>query len=414
VTEKSEAVYSIMKKVVLKEIFHRGKYCIAAYFGFDPKLSYICKEIGCRWSSTFSCWYVENTQNHYNALMSSLGAVSIIDANQLERAFKLRIIIQKERSLRPNYKELTLNDKASIWLEKYKGLLASRRYSMNTQETYISALKCFFHYFSDMDPIDLTINDFHDFNLNHLRIGKYSVAYQRQFVCAIKLFYGYYANHEFDIDKLIRPKKEKYIPIVLSKEEVSKVLSNTHNLKHKVLMSTLYSTGMRVGELLAMRITDIDRKEQVIWVRHGKGAKDRKVQLSQLLLNLFERYYKVYKPVRYMFEGSYGMPYSPSSVNKVIKDACRKCGIVKRVTAHTFRHSYATHMLEGGIDLRYIQELLGHSSSKTTEIYTHVSSKKLKSLDNPFDHLNIDLGEPLVNYTKSAISPPRNDTNQYF
>ncbi|MEO9869661.1 tyrosine-type recombinase/integrase [Ekhidna sp.] len=170
-------------------------------------------------------------------------------------------------------------------------------------------------------------------------------------------------------------------------EEVGLILQNTPNLKHKALLTVLYSAGLRVGELLSLKITDIDADHMRIWVREGKGCKDRLTTLSPHLLKLLRLYYQRYRPENYLFEGSAGHQYSSTSVRKVLNRASLKAGIKKKVKPHTLRHSFATHLLEQGTNLRYIQSLLGHGSSKTTEIYTHVSSRNLEDIKSPLDSM---------------------------
>jgi integrase/recombinase XerD len=191
-----------------------------------------------------------------------------------------------------------------------------------------------------------------------------------------------------EVDFIQRPRREKRLPNVLSKEEVKAILEAHNNLKHKVMLSLIYSCGLRCGELLALEPIHIDSKRNIILIKNSKGKKDRIVPLSQKILEMLRTYYKLYKPKRYLFEGqTSGMPYDKRSLQLVLKQALNKTKIIKPVTLHWLRHSYATHLLENGTDLRYIQEILGHSSSKTTEIYTHVSTNSIQRIKSPFDDL---------------------------
>jgi integrase/recombinase XerD len=203
------------------------------------------------------------------------------------------------------------------------------------------------------------------------------------------LFYGYCKGCKLDIEKVVYPKKDLKLPKVVSVQDIKMMIESCTNLKHKTMLMTLYGTGMRIGELLNLKIKDVDSKQGVINILSGKGRKDREVPLTSLLLKQLRRYYKTYRPKIYIFEGQYGGQYSAVSFHQVIKEACKKAGVKKNVSAHTFRHSYATHMLEMGIDLRYIQTLLGHKSTKTTEIYTHVSMAKMLQLKNPLEDLGL-------------------------
>jgi len=185
-----------------------------------------------------------------------------------------------------------------------------------------------------------------------------------------------------------RPKRQKLLPNVLSKEEVKLILEAHGNLKHRVMLSMIYSSGLRCGELLSLKPNDIDTVRGVVIIRQAKGRKDRIAPLSVRVLDLLGEYYKSYKPLVWIFEGQEaGEPYDARSLQLVLKQALAKVKITKPVTLHWLRHSYATHLLESGTDLRYIQEILGHRSSKTTEIYTHVSTKSIQRIVSPFDYL---------------------------
>jgi integrase/recombinase XerD len=175
---------------------------------------------------------------------------------------------------------------------------------------------------------------------------------------------------------------------VLNKVEVKSILEALHNQKHRCMLSLIYSCGLRRGELLRLLLTDIDSQRGVVVIRQSKGMKDRIVPLSPKVLQMLRDYYRAYKPKHWLFEGyKPGMPYDERSLQQVLRYAVRKAGIKKPITLHWLRHSYATHLLESGTDLRYIQELLGHKSSKTTEIYTHVSTRMLQQIVSPFDTL---------------------------
>jgi len=193
---------------------------------------------------------------------------------------------------------------------------------------------------------------------------------------------------ELDPEIIRRPRNAKPLPQVLSKEDVKAILEAHKNIKHRTMLSLLYACGLRRSELLNLKPQDIDARRRMLRVNRGKGAKDRLIPISERVLELLEAYYRCEKPVTYVFEGQCaGKKYSARSFQQVLKDALEKAKIDKPVTLHWLRHSYATHLLEGGTGLRFIQELLGHKSSKTTEIYTHVSQKSLQRIRSPFDDL---------------------------
>ena len=236
-----------------------------------------------------------------------------------------------------------------------------------------------------MDQVDET--DIHQYMMHLVTERGVSISTQNQAVNAIKFYLEHVKHGERKVYLIERPRKEDKLPTVLSEEEVKRLLDVTKNIKHRCLLFMLYASGLRISELLKLRHTDIDHDRKVIHVRSGKGGKDRITLLSDVAYELLTEYRAGYAPVYWLFEGPDGNAYSQRSVNKIIKKSSLKAGIQKRVSAHTLRHSFATHLLEHGTDLRYIQSLLGHSSSRTTERYTHVTTKGLDQLISPLDRI---------------------------
>jgi site-specific recombinase XerD len=204
----------------------------------------------------------------------------------------------------------------------------------------------------------------------------------------IKFYYERVLGRKKAYYHLTRPKKEKKLPSVLSPTEVQRILENVPNLKHRCILMTLYSGGLRRSELINLKVTDIDSERMLIHIGNSKGNKDRYTLLSNTLLTMLRHYYISFKPVTWLFEGPKGRQYSATSIENIFKRALKKSGINKHATPHTLRHSFATNLLEQGVNLRYIQELLGHASSKTTEIYTRVSTRNLSQIINPLDKIN--------------------------
>ena len=203
---------------------------------------------------------------------------------------------------------------------------------------------------------------------------------------ALRFLYVELYKTKFVIESIPRPKREKKLPDVLSQNEILKIFSRVENLKHKTILMLIYSSGLRVGESVRLKISDIDGERRMIHLRSAKGKKDRYTTLSAAVLEMLRKYYKQYKPKDFLFEGQGERKHlAERSVQAVFKRAVKVAGINKPITVHGLRHSFATHLLESGVDLRYIQELLGHSSSKTTEVYTHVSKKSLSNIINPLD-----------------------------
>lgn len=269
-------------------------------------------------------------------------------------------------------------------LSKLKTHLQARRYSPNTVNIYMTFMSKFLDC-STKEP-QFTDEKVLAYLTQMVQTG-YSASSQNQFINAIKYYREQVCGEAKKEYQLFRPRKEKALPIVLDQKSMKILLNSISNLKHKAIISLAYSGGLRVGEILALTLKDVDSQRMVIHLRQGKGKKDRQVPLSEKILELLRKYYQKYRPSHYLFEGPGGKKYSSQSINAVLRRACQKADIKKKVTAHTLRHSYATHMLEKGIDIRYVQLLLGHSHIKTTEIYTHLSTRKLNELTSPFDDL---------------------------
>ena len=206
---------------------------------------------------------------------------------------------------------------------------------------------------------------------------------------SIKFYYEVVLEMPNRFYSVERPRKEEKLPKVISLEEVQDLIKHTNNIKHKCIVSLLYSAGLRRSELLNLKLIDIDSKRMVITVSQGKGNKGRLTILSQSVLDDLRKYYSEYKPKVYLFEGQKGEEYSAQSVAQIIRRAALKARIKKKVTPHMLRHSFATHLLENGTDLRYIQVLLGHSSTRTTEIYTHVAINSIKAIKSPIELLDL-------------------------
>ncbi len=181
------------------------------------------------------------------------------------------------------------------------------------------------------------------------------------------------------------PKKEKTLPEILSKDEIKKMIELADTYKSKIILKILYSSGMRVSELVNLKVSDLNLDEKIGWIRKGKGRKDRLFMLSEKLIPELENYFK--KRQGYVYVLSKEKPLTPRNIQKIIKNLAFKIGIQKKVTPHTIRHSYATHLLEAGVDIRKIQVLLGHENLQTTQIYTHLSAEELKKVKNPLDEL---------------------------
>ena len=339
-----------------KIVSHRGEKRIAVFFEKNADLIARIKKVeGSRWSQSKGFWHVPNTIE-----------------NQIR--FKILVSLPSAEGIEA--------------LEKFKQYLRSKRYSENTIKTYSEALQSFFSFFNSKSINMITNEDIICYNNDYILKNKLSASYQNQIVNAVKLYFKTIQATKIEVEKIHRPKRAKVLPNVLSKEEVKAILNAHDNIKHKMMLSLIYSCGLRCGELLALKPVNIDSKRNLILLKNAKGKKDRIAPLSLKILELLREYYRQYKPITYLFEGQKaGQPYDARSLQLVLKQALKKAAITKPVTLHWLRHSYATHLLESGTDLRYIQELLGHNSSKTTEIYTHVSTNNIQKIKSPFDDL---------------------------
>ncbi len=270
-------------------------------------------------------------------------------------------------------------------LEQYRNRLIQRRYSQNTIDIYYNYFKDFCIIFKKIDLQNIKPEQINNYILNLIKAKNISISQQNQRINAIKFYYEKILGKEKQYYSLHRPKKEYKLPKVLSKNEMKRIFNSCNNIKHRCILMLIYSAGLRRSELIDLEIPDIDSERMVVNIRGAKGKKARISLLSENTLHLLRDYYISYKPKVYLFEGPKGGKYSPTSIANILKKSARKSGITKNVTPHMLRHSFATHLLEQGTDLRYIQELLGHNSSKTTEIYTHVSKKAIDRIRNPID-----------------------------
>jgi site-specific recombinase XerD len=266
--------------------------------------------------------------------------------------------------------------------------LKLRNYSNKTLTSYRSHLRSFVKYFAPRHPRELSNEDIRNYLLNLMEVKRYNAGSVNQALNAIRFLYVELYKRPLVLGGISRPKRPKKLPVVLSMEEVQRVLNVVVNLKHRCLLMVTYSSGLRVSEVVRLKPEDVDGERMLIHVHKAKGQKDRYTLLGSATLKELRRYWKESHPGTWLFPGKRESGYlSEESAEKIFKDAAFKAGIRKKVSIHTLRHTFATHLLESGVDLRYIQELLGHASSKTTEIYTHVSQKSIGQIVNPIDKL---------------------------
>jgi integrase/recombinase XerD len=342
--------------------------------------------MGCRWSSTHKCWYIKNSPYNLREIYRVFKGKAFVEGNNLFHKEKAVIPVKKAEPPLP----VLIDEEKRARLLKFKYWLRQKRYSDNTVKSYLDGLKVFFRFYQHKPIHKISNYDLLVFNNEYILKRGYSASYQGQIINTIKLFYTTIQNKELDTDKIERPKKGRKLPKVLSMEDVEKILTACTNKKHKAMLSLIYGCGMRRGELLNLKPADIDAKRGVLIINQAKGRRDRMVPIPAKMIENLRDYYRQYKPQNYLFEGwKAGEPYSAESLQQVFKTNAAKAGIKKVVSLHMLRHSYATHLLENGTDLRYIQALLGHKSSRTTEIYTHVSNLALKQIKSPIENMDV-------------------------
>lgn len=360
----------------IERLIWKGEKRICVKFLYDPDTIHLLRKIeGCRWSNTLACWHLPDSEETVLSMSSAFGKTYSI----IEKPHKYRHVTERQ-----------LPEKLEESMIQFRRFLTVRRYSENTITNYVSSLSTFFVYLKFKDPDLIDFDDVVNFNENYIIDECKSSSSQNIFISALKLYFEIILGKEILADELRRPRREHRLPQIFSKDEVVKIISSVRNIKHRTMLATVYSCGLRCGEMLNLRLTDIDSERMLMHIYLGKGKKDRIIPLPKKLLEILRDYYKAYKPTEYVFEGELtGQKYSETGLRQVFQHALKRAGINRKAKLHWLRHSYATHLLEGGTDLRFIQEILGHSSSRTTEIYTHVSVRNIQMIRNPFDDLEI-------------------------
>jgi site-specific recombinase XerD len=336
-------------------------------FPYNP--SYIAKVKsvrGYRWHPERRCWSLP----YSDGLLEKLLTIFNREKVYLDPALEVSTSPETE-IMAPVEKEL-----------KLKG------YSQRTRKAYLHHINRYLRYFGK-DTRELNENHIREYLLWLIEKEKVSRAYHNQAVSALKFLYGQVLKNQSVYVEIPRPRKEHKLPMVLSEEEVLKILEEVKNPKHRALLMLIYSSGLRVSEIVRLRIEDIDKDRGLLHIRSAKGQKDRYTLLSEVALNALCEYWRTYRPdSKWLFPGAKdGHHLSTRSVEKVFERALKSAKINKKATVHTLRHSFATHLLENGTDLRYIQELLGHKRSETTQIYTHVMRKDLAKIKSPLDRI---------------------------
>lgn len=370
-------------QITLKHLLINQKKCVGLQFYPNKIIQALIKELpNPKWSNEFGMVYLENNKDNLDQIFKKFNGVAWINTSHFftnkpinTNNEEVNVDWFRKRNRRPDYRHCP---------EEYLQKLELKKYANNTVKTYVVCFEAFINYYKSYKLLEINEDLIRKYLQKLIQEGK-SNSYLNQAINSIKFYYEIVLNMPNRFYSIERPRQENKLPKVISKEEILAIINATNNIKHKCLLSLLYSAGLRRSELLNLKLKDIDSKRMLIRIEGSKGNKDRMTLLSKTTLEDLRIYFKKHKPKKWLFEGQEGNQYSPTSLVKVLKGACKKAGINKDVSPHTFRHSFATHLLENGTDLRYIQSLLGHSSSKTTELYTHVAVNSFNGIKNPLD-----------------------------
>lgn len=363
--------------LVLKKVLHRKKVRLLLLFPYNEAIISTIRNLKIySWSQTLKGWYTNFSSEQVEQIKKIL-------KNDVK--FKLDATMYKTFNMRPIKEKRVISEENKEILRSYVSYLKGKCYSESTVKTYFTFVADFFNYLKDIPLDTITNRDVEKFIETVFIPRKYSISSHRQFISALKLFKTFYPECKIEELNLKRPKKSQILPTVLSKEEVIDLLRYTKNLKHRAVLAMIYSAGLRISELLNLELKHIDVDRRQLTVKNSKGRKDRNIILAQSFIPLMQNYLISYNPETYFVEGKPFQKYSAESIRAFLHRSSKIARITKRVTPHTLRHSYATHLLENGIDIRYIQELLGHAKPETTMIYTHVSKKDLLNIESPLD-----------------------------
>lgn len=335
--------------------------------------------------STQKLWSVVNTEDNWELL---------------QRIFKGKYEI-KQADKKVAIPSKILSEQSLQALADLEQKLVLKAYSPSTVKNYTSSLTQFLSFFESRNIRDITKEEIEAFVYHQITKYGISESAQNTLINAVKAYYEHVLGRERTVYEIQRPKRSLTLPNILSKEEVKAILGSVENLKHRTVLMLIYSAGLRISEAINLRNRDIHSDEGYIFIKGAKNKKDRKTVLSPVLLAILRKYYKAYRPSYWLFEGQDGGQYSATSIQAVFRRAVEKSNSNPWATVHTLRHSFATHLLQKGTNLRYVQTLLGHESSKTTEIYTHILSISNKNIESPLDSI-----DEILNLVPESPEPP--------
>lgn len=378
--------YKQLKSISLRHLLINEEKQIGIQFLPDKIIQNFIKTLpDPKWSNHFGMVYIKNTPKNLSLIYLTFKGVAWVDGKYffLNRPL-LNPVVEKKQFSIPQFRKRVLPEGYKRCPEEYLQKLELKKYSTNTARTYTAMFEAFINHYKHIDVLQLGEKEIREY-LSTQVSKSVSDSQLNQIINSIKFYYEVVLGMPNRFYQIERPRKKDKLPVVLSKDEIKSIISSINNNKHKCIVGLMYSAGLRVSELLNLKVTDIDSDRMMIRIEDSKGGKDRYTLLSSSLLEELRDYYIEYKPKKHLFEGQNGGEYTSASVGKILKKACFKAKIKKKVVTHTLRHSFATHLLEQGTDLRSIQTLLGHYSISTTEVYTHVANNTMKNIKNPLD-----------------------------
>lgn len=398
-----------MEKVQLKPLIHREQEWIGIYYSPSNIINGLLKlKAGARWTQTHKCWYVPLNKAAYNKVWFALEGKAELEIQEL-----LQYLEEKKKSdgafpqepdllpvkepdvvppeeIKPPVPAGLVQEVNSGVLPYLKQELLLRGYSPSTIKTYMNEMRVFLIAIGNHPAAEYTPQQLRDYLQYCYETLKLSENTLHSRINALKFYFEQVLKREKFFWNIPRPQKPLQLPKLLNETELTRLFNSLSNKKHKAMLFTAYSSGLRVSEVARLMLADIDAERMQIHVRHAKGKKDRYVNLSPVLLDILRQYIKQEKPPpnQYLFEsGQTSQAYPTRTIQQIFSNAKNKAGILKEVGIHSLRHSFATHLLDKGTDIRYIKDLLGHFDIRTTERYLHVSKKQLVNVISPFDDL---------------------------